>query len=52
MAKNIPTRQPNLRKPEQGNVPVQKGGTRSKGVTNDALKQLGRNLARVANQKG
>jgi len=50
MAKKIPTRQPNLRKSEPAPAPVQNGGKKSSGVTNDALKQMGRNLARVANQ--
>lgn len=32
-------------------VATDKGGKANKGVTNDALKSMGRNLARVANQK-
>jgi hypothetical protein len=31
-------------------VGTESGGKGSKGVTNDALKSMGRNLARVANQ--
>lgn len=50
MAKKIPTRQPNLRKSEPAPAPVQNGGKGSAGVTNESLKKLGRNLARVANQ--
>ena len=32
------------------NVGLQKGGKRSLGVTNDSLKSMGRNMAKVANQ--
>ena len=32
-------------------VGIRKGGTKSAGVTNDSLKALGRNEARVANQQ-
>jgi hypothetical protein len=32
------------------NVGTMKGGKRSLGVTNESLKSMGRNLARVANQ--
>lgn len=32
------------------NVGIMKGGKRSLGVTNESLKSMGRNLARVANQ--
>jgi len=31
-------------------VGLQKGGKKSSGVTNDALKSMGRNMAKVANQ--
>lgn len=52
MAKNIPLRNPGAVKPKSGSTkPIENGGTGSKGVTNDSLKKLGRNLARVANQK-
>jgi hypothetical protein len=33
-------------------VGIQKGGKKSMGVTNDALKSMGRNMARSANQRG
>lgn len=33
-------------------IGVQKGGKKSMGVTNDALKAMGRNMARSANQRG
>ena len=32
------------------NVGLQKGGKKSGGVTNESLKSMGRNMARVANQ--
>jgi hypothetical protein len=32
------------------NVGLQKGGKKSSGVTNESLKSMGRNMARVANQ--
>ena len=31
-------------------IGVQKGGKKSSGVTNDSLKSMGRNMAKVANQ--
>jgi hypothetical protein len=31
-------------------VGLQKGGKKSSGVTNDSLKSMGRNMAKVANQ--
>lgn len=49
----VPTRNPGAVKPKSGGTqPIQNGGKGSKGVTNDALMRMGRNLARVANQKG
>jgi len=33
-------------------VGLQKGGKKSSGVTNDSLKAMGRNMAKVANQRG
>jgi hypothetical protein len=33
-------------------VATNKGGKKSLGVTNDNLKSMGRNMARVANQRG
>jgi hypothetical protein len=33
-------------------VGLQKGGKKSMGVTNDSLKAMGRNMAKVANQRG
>lgn len=32
------------------NIGLQKGGKKSSGVTNESLKSMGRNMARVANQ--
>lgn len=34
-----------------GTEATKKGGTKTKGVSNQALKQMGRNLAKKANQK-
>ncbi len=48
--KNIPLRNPGLRPKEAGTQPVMNGGKGSAGVTNESLKKLGRNLAKVANQ--
>lgn len=48
----IPTRNPGAVKPKAGGTyPIQNGGKGSAGVSNDSIKKLGRNLARVANQK-
>lgn len=33
-------------------VPICKGGTQTKGVSNTALKKYGRGMAKVMNQKG
>lgn len=48
----IPTRNPGAVKPKSGGTQaIVNGGTKSAGVTDASLKKLGRNLARVANQK-
>lgn len=48
----IPTRNPGAMQPKAGGTQeIMNGGKGSKGVTNESLQKLGRNLARVANQK-